>query len=462
MLNSDPLPWFGGALILIVGVLIVVPYLRGKSDILTAWNLLLLGGAMFMGVGSLAVKYGFFHWPELQWFQPTQSDVQKYLVGSIVFFSTLFVTYYLFGWPTRLSAGLLNKWPPMSLPLVIGALLFFGFVVVGATVSRGVFFIGPALRNMSHKALVFSVVFSFCYWYQNKRQLPMLVLFCFVFLLAALDAMVVFRGRRLLLSVAVAPLICMYWMSWRYLPPRKNLLRLGIVAVIAIAVVGFYGTFRHFRDESEGRTFATTIAAMRTTSAQKVMQQLTENAFFKFSQYCAHYSLLTIHLLDNGQIESEPLHSMAFVATYPIPRVAFPDKPQMLSGRMPRDILRLLYKTNWGLGIVGTGYHEGGLPVIALYAVLIVLVVRLLDGALLRQPDNVFLLGILCTIAPHIAALIRGDFAVMLVEILEALAFAWLLGLVARFLFGTAPRRALSPAAAAYPQLGGRVRHVGT
>ena len=97
-----------------------------------------------------------------------------------------------------------------------------------------------------------------------------------------------------------------------------------------------------------------------------------------------------------------------------------------------------------------------------LYAVIIVLLCRLVDDPLVRQPDNPFLLGMLIASAPHFAAIIRGEFANMTVEILESFAFVWGLSLLARFFFGTAPvpgppRTALQ----AGRQLGGQPRHAG-
>jgi hypothetical protein len=172
--------------------------------------------------------------------------------------------------------------------------------------------------------------------------------------------------------------------------------------------------------------------------------------------------LLTIQLLEDKQLEVEPLHSLKFIATYPIPRALYPGKPQLLGLRLVRDVLRLPYQTNWGLGIAGTGYHEGGVPTIMLYALILVLVCRLIDDALVRQPNNPYLIGILSASAPHFAAMIRGDYCIMLIETGEAIAFAWALGLLARFMFGTAtvpgPRGA---APQAISPLDGQLRHAG-
>jgi hypothetical protein len=438
--NTEPLFALGLAIIFASGLAILLPYLRGKSDILTAWNIAVLGGAMFMGVGSIAVTYGSFHWEELQWFQPTRSDVLKYIIGAVVFYAALFISYFYLKWPKRVADTFFNKWPRPTLQMLLVLLFLFATIAISAPFFRTVVFIGPLLFNVSHKALVFAVVFSFCFWYQNRAQFPLLLLFGGVFVFSLLDAMVLFQGRRLLLSVAVAPAICLYWLRWRYLPPRQNMIRVAFATFLVFSVAVVYGTFRHFsiRDGGSQRTFSTTFQALKGTTADSAISSVTSNPLYYFSQYCGHYSLLTVHLIDAGQIEVEPLNTLAFLATYPIPRVLFPAKPEPLGTRIVTDVLRLPYPTNWGLGIVGHGYHEGGIPVIILYGLLIVIGVRVLDDALVRQPNNPFLLAILSTAAPHLATLIRGDPSTMVAEIGEAYLFAWLIGFVARFVFGTA------------------------
>jgi hypothetical protein len=242
-------------------------------------------------------------------------------------------------------------------------------------------------------------------------------------------------------------------------------MRVSLAAFLALPIAAFYSTFRRFDMRAGGpgeRTFATTLHAMKEVSAKDAVSVVTRDAFFYFANYAVHYSLLTIHLVENGDVPVEPLHSLAFIATYPIPRALFPEKPQLLSTRLVKDVLRMPYITNWGLGIVGTGCHEGGVPVIMLYAIMIVLICRLVDDPLVRQPDNPFLLGMFCASAPHFAALIRGDFAVMTVEIAESFAFVWGLGLLARFFFGTAAVPGPpGTAPQAYYHMGGQARHAG-
>ena len=50
MSTYNLLTWAGWSIIVVTLGLIVVPYWRGKSDLLTAWNFALVGLAIFLGV----------------------------------------------------------------------------------------------------------------------------------------------------------------------------------------------------------------------------------------------------------------------------------------------------------------------------------------------------------------------------------------------------------------------------
>ena len=55
--------------------------------------------------------------------------------------------------------------------------------------------------------------------------------------------------------------------------------------------------------------------------------------------------------------------------------------------RRAADILRLNAHTNWGLGIVGHCWHEGGYFVVVFYGFLMVVIIRLMDDAMRRHPS---------------------------------------------------------------------------
>jgi hypothetical protein len=140
MANSGPLAPLGLAVLFMTAAVIAVPYLRRRGDALTAWNLFLLGGAIFIGIGSLEVVYGEFHWPELQWFQPRTRDVQLYLVGVVVFYATILISYFWLKLPHKFTSRFLNKWPELRASLLFPLLVLLLLLSVAALFVKGVVF----------------------------------------------------------------------------------------------------------------------------------------------------------------------------------------------------------------------------------------------------------------------------------------------------------------------------------
>lgn len=441
MQNSEPLLLLGWAVIIVSSLAIVIPVLRGKSDAITFWNIFHVSCITFIGIGCLEVVYGDFHWDQLQWFQPTRNDVQILVIGTILFYISIFASYYLLAKPVgKVTVRFLNKWPPNSLTLTLLMVAVALVATIGTMATTHIFYLGSLMLNISQKASVFAIVFTFCHWYQNKRQLPMLMLFLGLFVYLALFVMVTFVGRRLLMSVALGPVVCMYWLKWRYSSPKNILVGMLVAGFLTFGVALFYSSFRHsgvIWGKQGERSFANVIKAIESTDLDDMVNYFTSQSLHYFSQYTQHYSLLTIHLLEAREIEVEPLNTLKFLATYPIPRALWAGKPNALGGRIVTDVLRLDAYTNWGLGIVGHCWHEGGYLTVMFYGFLIVVLVRLLDDAMRRHPDNRFLIATLVAAAPHMLAFARGDTVTMSTEMLEAFAFAWLLGIAGRFMFGT-------------------------
>src|SRR2546423_510544 len=123
--NSDPLVSFGIALIVILSGFIAIPYFRGKSDLLTGWNALLLGLINFIGLGSIAVKYvPQLAWEHLNWFQPTVKEVQWYMLATSAFIVTLLLAYYFNSRAKAFAEKRLKKWPEVTPVLTLFVIVF--------------------------------------------------------------------------------------------------------------------------------------------------------------------------------------------------------------------------------------------------------------------------------------------------------------------------------------------------
>lgn len=451
MANSDPLVPFGIAICVIVGLFIVVPFLRGKTDILTGWNTLLVSLITFTGLGSIQVHYvSGFSYPELDWFQPSAQEVQWYMWASASFIVALLGTYYFFTPAKRFAQRRLRNWPPVDLPVTATILAACFFFVVTSFALAGVTFIGPALAKLGHKAAVFACVFSFMLWNRNRLNLSWLFLFFGVLGVSMLYCMLVSPGRRLIMSLFLGPVLCIYWTHVRSWKPSKVLMAAAITAILMLCVSAVYSKFRWYNlAAGERRSVSGLVAQLKEVRNRgNLLSTLLNARLGYFAQENGNFALLTERYVAQGTLVAVPLNTFRFVATYPIPRKLWSHKPEVLAVTITHDAAHLP-GTTWGVGLAGHGVYEGGIPALILYGMFFACFMRLLDEPLLLQPSNPFLISIHAAALPHVLGIARGDIGVLIIEIGECILFAVLLGLACRSIFGT--QRLPSPTMASLP-----------
>ena len=445
MQNSDPLVWYGIVVIVVMSGLIMIPYLRGKADLCTAWNLLLLGVIIFVGFGCLEVKYGDFSWPQLKWFQPTPALVNWCMLANTVFLATLVLSYYYNPITPHITSRVLRKWPPITSGSMMFGLIFCVGLATASLVLKDVFFVGLVLSQLSHKALVCSAVFAIAIWWRTRTSLIWLSTFVVVLIWAMLFSMVVFAGRRLLLSVLMGPVLCVFWMSVRYWNIKRSMSLMAVATVFIFLAGVFYNSIRHFDQgkDAQKRTIGNMLKQVSSLKDRK-FEKVRENKLHYLGQWNVNYSLLAEHYVHTGELVPRPLNTLKFVLAYPIPRSVWPGKPIAIGEIMVHDIVR--YKTtNWGVGIAGHGIFEGGIPALILYAVLLSIGIRLFDDPMRAQPDNPYLISMLAAASPHIVSFPRGDMGTMTLESLECFLFAFMVSVATRFVYGTARGTPLRP-----------------
>jgi hypothetical protein len=199
-----------------------------------------------------------------------------------------------------------------------------------------------------------------------------------------------------------------------------------------------YSSIRHFDmvRGSEGRTASGLLRQLENLGSVSWADSFLKDQLHFFSQQSVHYSLLTQHYVNTGELQPKLLNTVQFALAYPIPRSIWPGKPAALGIVIVTDAVRYQGYTNWGCGIAGQAAYEGGLPVAALYGYLAAFVLGLFDTALKRQPTNPFLIAMLAAASAHLLAWPRGDLGIMTNETLECFLFAIVLGVVGRFIYG--------------------------
>jgi hypothetical protein len=438
MENTETFSWFGVAVILIMGAWVLVPYLRGKSDLLTAWNILLLSIAMNTGVGCLEVRYGNWHWETLQWFQPTVKEVNWCMAANTVFIVALFLFYYYNPLPKYVASRTLNKWPPMTVATYAYVLLFCGLFIFLSFFTSHIAFVSQTLAQLSLKASVFALVFSFMLWWRNRVNVIWLMFFLAVLPAVGFYSIFVYVGRRLLLSIVLAPIMCVYSTTIRYWKPRYSMAALAGATLILFLVSVAYNSFRYFHHGHSGeeRTAENVLAHVQNIGQTDWLGSFGAAKLHYFSQYSMHFSLLAERFVSDGSMPPKPLNTLVFLLSVPIPRELWEDKPQTVGITMVRDVVGD-GSTNWGIGIAGHGIYEGGMPTLILYAFLTAFGIRFLDDPLKAQPANPFLIANFAAAAPHILMFARGDLGVVAFETIKCFIFMIMLAWGARLLFGT-------------------------
>lgn len=439
MKNCEPLAWYGAMVLLLVGALIAVPYLRRKGDLVSAWNLLLIGIAIFLGLGCFEAVYSPIRFHGQQWFEPTRKEVNWFMLANTIFLIALLTAHYLDPLPRKLSESLMSKWPPITTRTIFYVLIACAPLIFASYFARGITFLGPFFVNVSHKAVVFITVFSFALWYRNRLNPLWLCLFIGSFIAACLFAALAAGGRRLILTVCLGPTIYLYMATVRHWRPSRGAVAMAGLGCLLLIVAMIYSTVRHYDrgrwSKSEGRSAAGLIEGVKDVNKLEWYDRFASDQLFFFSQQVVHYSLLTNRFISMGTMEVRPFNTFKFLAVYPIPRRIYPGKPQQLGAHIVHDIVGA--RTTWGCGVAGHAAFEGGLLLAAMFGYMGAFGTKLFDTALQRQPDNPFLIAMLASASMHLIAWPRGDIGTMTVESMEAYFFALALGIGGRFLFGT-------------------------
>jgi len=136
--------------------------------------------------------------------------------------------------------------------------------------------------------------------------------------------------------------------------------------------------------------------------------------------------------------DPEYFHTLFYVLGHPIPRQWWPEKPQAVGESLPESLGEFSDGyVNWGPGIIGNAFHDGGVWMAAIYGLLVGGVFRIFDDILRRQPLNPWPIAMLAAMSPKIVAYSRGDIAVYTAELLGLVILFIVILKVAGLVFGS-------------------------
>lgn len=419
---------FGYLFVVAIAAAILVPYLRGKSDLMTSWNLFLLGSLNFVGCGAISAGRSAYH---LGWYD--DDDRLKFVLGAIVCYAALFASYYFLRFPKRLAGRSFNKWPPIwGIPLAV-LIAFCLLLTVGGRFTPTVQGVGQILALIGIVTPVLVMAYAFMLWLERPNHPGLIVLLGASGILALLVAMTGSISRRNLLGVGMTFVICLYWLRLRYSSPSRSLAKVGLWGLVTMVVIAGWTAIRF-----EGRTTLLDklegVVSSGASSSSRVLGLFNGDA-------AAECACLAIHRYTH-EAPPEPFFTIKYVLANPVPRAFWPEKPKALGETLPHDLG--VWKTgyvNWGPCIVGHGFHEGGAIggyfMLVFYGVLFGGVMQFFDELMRRQPNNPFLIATLAATSAQIIAFSRGDIGYFGVMILGVSMTGLLVPLFIRLFSGT-------------------------
>ena len=410
--------WFGLAFCIVALATMAVSYLRRRGDLLSTWHLFLLGSVNFVGIAAMQSARDHYIRTNVATYHDFSDVVYlKFVLGGILFFVTAYAVYYGSRWTRQLAASRLQEWPEFNTGTIatIGVLCAAAALVLVFLARFDVPIVKELAKNCATPLGVATVVLAFTVW-RSARSNPIVIALALG--IAGLGLVIVLRGgigRRVLLSALIGLGVVAYWMQLRYYSRLRVLIGVAVPIVIAVLMLNAYQGFRHATAGQEGSGLARGLQRLKMLGQSIATPGRSET---DIGSDAVDISLLTINMFSvQKELPQRPFYTVTWVLINPIPRTIWPDKPEALGFFMPQQTGQLKYgPVNWGPGLIGHGFHEGGYLMIMFYAALFATFFRCVDEFLLRQPNNPYLLTIVSVISGQIVGLARGDQAVFMIE----------------------------------------------
>ena len=438
---------FAVGLIAMIGAAIVIPYLRGRTDLVSASNAFLFGGMVFVGLSCFECTSRAAHMDDY-----TAKTYQLFMISAVWFFAVYVLAYHWWRWPKRVGTRVFQKWPEPTWTVTLSVIaLVSGLVALRYTVLiPGV---TQILLQLTEKAGPFVVVVAFTAWYRDKANPIMLALVIAAVGAALVIAVMLGGSRRTFLGVIVAIPACYYWYVGRNRRPIENVLLAGGVALGIGFVLAAYSATRWFdvgRTAKE-RNLETSVEQLSNTwNALAEADPLADLG--KLGQNATEVALYSIYRTKDH--DPAPFESIYIALINPIPRSYWPEKPLVYGSRIVEEVTGSR-KVNWGPSIVGHAFNEGGvlgaLPMLTFYAIFFAAILGCADGCLASQPNNPFLVGTLTAAIPHLIATLRGDMSVVFIQLLGAVALLVMIQWIVVPVFGATRRAPVSTLAWSQP-----------
>ena len=419
---------------LAMALMILVPYARGKSDLLSFCNIFLGGSILFIGLSGYAWS------SEEHRGQYAPQVYTLYYLGFSIFYTCLILSYTFVKFPRKFAARYFRAWPKPSFATYFSLALFAIVLSVFTLFKLPIPFVGEILFQLTINLGPMAVVMALMALSKDKFNPLNMLLVTFTVGVALVISLSLGGGRRPMMTLLLSFPVVVYWTWLRYKKPRVVLPWLLVFGMILLGFNNGLYAIRHHRSQRGGVGLA--LDRIKTIATETFSFQISSIA--DLAQDSSEVTLYTIHLFvgPNAKYEGELFFGPKFILVNPIPRSMWPDKPQSLGYRLPnyygkKEGLRGYGTVTWGISPVAQGFYDGGLLVIAIYGFVGGLALRYFDELVKRQPNNPFLLAFMTASSGHLLGIARGSMDTFIISLISCGISLIFLSIIGKLVFGS-------------------------
>lgn len=418
-----------GLILLVLGFamagIVVRDAWRGTVDLLSIRTLVYASFGVFqISSGALAIIPGRFGEYHLQF--PTRTCF-IYAVSAVIFIAIFEFAYKSGVGVKRLAWRTpgVNR-SPNTFSLLVLALLMLG---MGILFKKGLVYIpvfGPLSDKIGGAQLAVAVGLATWAWAPRLFNPVVAAYACGIIFAALIVSVLGNYGRRDLVSVIAAGGWAMYHGWWKHGGFSYAVKRLAVVGAAGMVLLAAWTSVRGSHAQSTG-DIVRSLASSRSSAIESGLYDMASG------QLAGPISLWVIENRPEP-FHYQPLHSLYYTLTAPIPRQFFPAKPEGLGMQIPKQA-RLRGRADGfsvGAGMLGHIYNDNPWIALWLYPLVFGLATRYLDEAVRSRPNSPFIVLPVGAALGEVIGLARGELALFLFNIISAVVAGYVMMIVAR------------------------------
>lgn len=408
------LPMFGLFFALVCLLMIFVPYLMGRRDLINTWTIFMLGMANYLGVSAWQSGNYWIEFEMSRYTRISDQTVMIFIAGSILLMLGLCLGYY-----NKIGAFIerrqLRHWPQdRPTHLLFCILIACVMMILGGSFLVRIPFITQVLAVTGQAIIPVALMLGLALWLRSPMNVAYLGVLGVTFAVGLVFSLSFGGSRRPLLALMSVFPILLYYRWGRHLSRKMTIIILLVMSWGCISILGAHSQIRHRASSGDGRISRAVETIKMLPASITAPKDLLRTGMLGSDATSVSLGIIEI---GDTVLPSVPFHTVYWLASNPIPRLWWPDKPEGIGEAFPRDLGQWRYgKVNWGVGIVGQFYYDGGVYIMPLYGFILGLMMRWMDRMLLEQPDNYFLLGILAGMSAHWVAVPRGEVSLFILQ----------------------------------------------